>query len=233
VLTGLKTRLRLARLGLVTDLTGQTAWADFCRAIFRAGVDLLLIDQAGSDQSVLRQAVDQAARAGLGRGRIIGTRQADLSAGPGDVVHLSRRAELPQRSTDSPWLGLSAESPAEVEDVLGQSQAAYVAVGPVRRPGQTDLGPGLDLLRRAAQRAPVADPASPTWFATGGVTWDDREAIWAAGARRVILRRDILRADDPVAQASAWAEWLRQSWQHDPALMAYRREVRLAEGSGR
>jgi thiamine monophosphate synthase len=233
VLTGLKSRLRLARLGLVTDRAGEADWADFCRAVFRAGVDLLLIDQSDLDRSKLSQAVQQAARAGLGRGRIVGLRQGDPTEGPADLVHLSRRGPTPDSAPGQPWLGLSAEAPDELEAALADPRAAYVTVGPWRGPGPGDDGSGPDLSRLAARLAPPADPASPPWFATGGVSWDDREAIWAAGARRVILRRDVLRAPDPVARAAAWADWLRQAWRADQTLSDYRRAVRWAEGSGR
>jgi thiamine-phosphate pyrophosphorylase len=61
---------------------------------------------------------------------------------------------------------------------------------------------GLELVRHAAERAPVP------WFAIGGIDRTNVADVVAAGARRIAVVRAIGDADDPEAAARELREVL-------------------------
>lgn len=108
----------------------------------------------------------------------------ELSDSPPDAVAHS-----------APLVGISTHAPTQARRAV-EAGAAYLGVGPVyatgTKPSATPVG--LGYVGWAAQN--VAIP----WFAIGGVTLDNLDAVLAAGARRVCVVSAILRAPD-VAQA--------------------------------
>ena len=90
------------------------------------------------------------------------------------------------------------------------------------RPPNPDYEPvGLDLVRYAARKAPVAVVKSKPWFAIGGISLDNLDAVIEAGARRVCVVRAITEASDPQAAADRLSSRLRAAWKADPAMERY------------
>lgn len=91
----------------------------------------------------------------------------------------------------APLIGLSTHAPAQAERAVAAG-AAYVAIGPVfatpTKPGRPPVT--LDYVRWAA--AHIAIP----WFAIGGITLENLDAVLAAGARRICVVSAILNAPD-------------------------------------
>jgi thiamine-phosphate pyrophosphorylase len=102
------------------------------------------------------------------------------------------------------WVGISTHNEAQVREAEATS-ADYVAVGPIfptsTKP-QADPVVGLELIRRARSitRKPLV--------AIGGITVENAEQVWRAGADSVAVARDLLAAADPAAQAR---EYLRRA----------------------
>jgi thiamine-phosphate pyrophosphorylase len=99
--------------------------------------------------------------------------------------------------------GLSSHSPEQASRALA-ARPAYVAVGPVYA---TDTKPGakpvtLDYVRWAA--ANIAQP----WFAIGGITLENLDAVLNAGARRICVVSAILKAGNVREACQAFAERL-------------------------
>lgn len=92
-------------------------------------------------------------------------------------------------------IGLSSHAPAQAERALAAG-ADYIAIGPVFATGTkpTATPVTLDYVRWAAQH--VEAP----WFAIGGITLENLDAVLEAGARRICVVSAILRAPD-VAKA--------------------------------
>ncbi len=91
-------------------------------------------------------------------------------------------------------VGLSTHSPEQAERALAAG-ADYLGVGPVYRTGtKPHVQPvTLDYVRWAAAHVPIP------WFAIGGITLDNLDAVLAAGARRVCAVSAILAAPDAAA----------------------------------
>lgn len=106
----------------------------------------------------------------------------------------STRAQVSELSPGT-WLGLSSHAPDQATRAI-QAGADYIAIGPVyatgTKPGRAPVT--LEYVRWAA--ANVSIP----WFAIGGITLENLDAVMAAGARRVCVVSAILNAPD-VAKA--------------------------------
>lgn len=74
------------------------------------------------------------------------------------------------------------------------------------------VGPAGDAVRRAAAGYPPWAAASPVWFAAGGVTPGNIDAVLAAGARRVAASSSVFDAADPEAACRALATSLATAW---------------------
>ncbi len=94
-----------------------------------------------------------------------------------------------------PRLGLSSHSPEQAERAISAG-ADYIAVGPIfatgTKPGRAPVT--LEYARWAAANVRIP------WFAIGGITLDNLDAVLAAGARRICVVSAILNAPD-IAQA--------------------------------
>jgi thiamine-phosphate pyrophosphorylase len=102
------------------------------------------------------------------------------------------------------WVGISTHNEAQVREA-DTTSADYVAVGPVFATStkqQADPVVGLDFVRRARSitRKPLV--------AIGGITVENAEHVWGAGADCVAVARDLLAAADPAEQAR---EFLRRA----------------------
>lgn len=100
-------------------------------------------------------------------------------------------------------IGLSTHAPDQAERAVAAG-ADYVAIGPVfatpTKPGRP--GVTLEYVRWAAENVRVP------WFAIGGITQDNLEAVLAAGARRICVVSAILNAPDVAAACRRFKERL-------------------------
>lgn len=90
-----------------------------------------------------------------------------------------------------PLVGLSTHSPEQAIRAVAAG-AAYVAIGPVfSTPTKPSAQPvTLEYVRWAASNCTVP------WFAIGGITLSNLDAVLAAGARRICVVSAILNAPD-------------------------------------
>jgi thiamine-phosphate pyrophosphorylase len=192
---------RQARLYLITG--ARSDLATFLEAAVRGGVDFVQLREKDlSDADLLR--VLEEARAVTRRLDVplVVNDRPDLAVLVGaDYAHVGQD-DLPLRAVRRFGIpaGLSTHSREELE----RAEADYVAVGPVfatpTKPGRPAVG--LELVRHAAERAPVP------WFAIGGIDRTNVADVVAAGARRIAVVRAIGDADDPEAAARELREVL-------------------------
>jgi thiamine-phosphate pyrophosphorylase len=92
-------------------------------------------------------------------------------------------------------IGLSTHAPAQAERAIA-ADPAYIAIGPIfatpTKPGRPAVT--LDYVRWAAANVRIP------WFAIGGITLENLDAVLAAGATRICIVSAILNAPD-VAKA--------------------------------
>jgi thiamine-phosphate pyrophosphorylase len=92
-------------------------------------------------------------------------------------------------------LGLSTHAPDQAHRAL-RAEPDYIAIGPVfatpTKPGRPAVT--LDYVRWAAANVPLP------WFAIGGITLENLDAVLAAGATRICVVSALLNAPD-IAQA--------------------------------
>ena len=95
-------------------------------------------------------------------------------------------------------MGRSTHARNEIDEVVAAADADYFAVGPVyetpTKPGRVPVG--VELVRYAVS------VTTPPWFAIGGITAENLDAVMEAGARRVVVVRAVTEASDPVAAAA-------------------------------
>ena len=130
----------------------------------------------------------------------------DLAALLGvDGVHLGQGDLTPEeaRRFFPGMVGRSTHAPDQALRALEEG-ADYLSVGPVwetpTKPGRKAAG--LGYLRWAAENLRV------TWYAIGGIDLTNLDQVLEAGARRVVVVRAILDAQDPEGAARAFREGL-------------------------
>lgn len=130
----------------------------------------------------------------------------DLAALLGaDGVHLGQGDLTPEeaRRFFPGMVGRSTHAPKQALRALEEG-ADYLSVGPVwetpTKPGRKAAG--LGYLRWAAENLRV------TWYAIGGIDLTNLDQVLEAGARRVVVVRAILDAQDPEGAARAFREQL-------------------------
>ncbi len=103
-------------------------------------------------------------------------------------------------------IGLSTHAPDQARRALAAG-ADYIAIGPVYATGTkpTARPVTLDYVRWAA--AHVAIP----WFAIGGITLQNLDAVLAAGARRICVVSAILNAPDAAKACAQFKHGLEQA----------------------
>lgn len=211
VLLGLRENLRLARLQLITDVRGgPEPFVAFLREMFAAGVDLVQVRDTGVDDRTLRACLEAAVQPTFEhRALLCVGRRPDLAASlASDLLHLGAsdgdlapaRAGLGRYSL----VGRSVHTPAQLDEALAE-KADWLSVGPVHGDG----APGLALVEQAARRLPVMDETALPWFAVGGITPGNLDAVLRAGAARVTLAGAVTRAADPEAVVREVSERVR------------------------
>jgi thiamine-phosphate pyrophosphorylase len=239
VLMGLDTRLRLARLYLITDArTRQGDLAEFLRAAFAGGVDIVQIRQKGMSPEAELEVLEVARTAAMLHQNIVCVNDSATLAGRfhADMLHLGQ-ADGPSaaaRAQLHPWaiLGRSTHSEAQIDAALADKDVDYLTVGPVHTTSLQAAYPpvGLDPIRHAARVAPVFTITSKPWFAVGGISRDNIDDVIEAGARRVCVVRAITQAADPERAARELHTRLQAAWHADPAMQSY--VFQAAAGAG-
>ncbi|MBV9363509.1 MAG: thiamine phosphate synthase [Solirubrobacterales bacterium] len=196
-------RLRAARLYLVCD--AQTD--QFLEGVLAAGVDILQLRMKDRSDTAIVAEGRRFARAAAHFGALfILNDRPDLVVETGaDGVHLGQDdtpVEIARGLVGSDRLvGLSTHRPEQIDAAAGVP-VDYIGVGPVHetptKPGRPAVG--LELVRYAARHAPGP------FFAIGGISPDDVQAVREAGAERIAVVRALTQAADPPAVARALRE---------------------------
>jgi thiamine-phosphate pyrophosphorylase len=74
---------------------------------------------------------------------------------------------------------------------------------------------------------------SKPWFAIGGISLDNLDAVIEAGARRACVVRAITQASDPQEAAHRLSSRLRAAWKADPAMERYAFQALSAPATSR
>ncbi|MGQ9735410.1 MAG: thiamine phosphate synthase [Thermaceae bacterium] len=122
-----------------------------------------------------------------------------------DGVHLGQGDLTPEeaRRFFPGMVGRSTHAPDQALKALEEG-ADYLSIGPVwetpTKPGRKAAG--LGYVRWAAENLRA------TWYAIGGIDLSNLDQVLEAGARRVVVVRAILDAEDPEKVARAFRERL-------------------------
>lgn len=206
-------RLGAASLYLCTDARRERGdLAEFADAALAGGVDIIQLRDKGSpgEQQFgpleARQELEALATLADAAGRhgalLAVNDRADIAKAAGaDVLHLGQD-DLPLDVArdiigPGPLIGRSTHDPDQVRAAVTEA-VDYFCVGPCwptpTKPGRA--APGLPLVRAAAE----VGTAKP-WFAIGGIDEQRLPEVLEAGARRIVVVRAIIAADDPRAAA--------------------------------
>ena len=227
---GLEARLRLARLYLCTDAREkQGDLGSFLQAAFAGGVDIVQIRQKEMKPEAELAALEVARQVATPYQAIVCVNDSAELAGrfQADMLHLGQTdgSAAKARRYLHRWalLGRSTHAPRQTDKAIKDSNVDYFCVGPVYATStKPDYEPvGLDLIRYAARKAPVASIKSKPWFAIGGISMDNLDDMINAGARRVCVVRAITQASDPQEAADRLSRRLRSAWKADPAMEQY------------
>jgi thiamine-phosphate pyrophosphorylase len=113
--------------------------------------------------------------------------------GYAQVSEVISKLEIRSPKLETLRIGLSTHAPKEAQRAIA-AQPAYIAVGPVFA---TNTKPAAKPVTLEYVRWAAANVNIP-WFAIGGITLRNLDAVLAAGARRVCVVSAILDAPDMV-----------------------------------
>jgi thiamine-phosphate pyrophosphorylase len=187
-------RLQAAHLYLVCDDRPDR----FLAAALRGGVDIVQLRiKDGADDAILAAARRFRGACDAHDALFILNDRPDLvRAADADGAHVGQADTAVARTREligpDRLIGLSTHSPAQV-DAAARTDVDYIGVGPVHatptKPGRPAVG--LELVRYAAANAAVP------FFAIGGISPANVNAIAAAGAERIAVVRALTDAADP------------------------------------
>jgi thiamine-phosphate pyrophosphorylase len=134
-----------------------------------------------------------------------------FDSGYSHVSELSRRSGGGRESRPELKVGLSTHEPAQAERAVAAG-ASYIAIGPVfATPTKPKARPvALEYVRWAARHIRVP------WFAIGGITLENLDAVLEAGARGICVVSAILKASDVVRACQGFRDRLLSAG-HDRA----------------
>lgn len=193
-------RLQAARLYLVCDRPRPGSLT----AALRGGVDLVQLRMKGAEDAEIVASAQAVRRACREHGAlfILNDRPDLVETVGADGVHLGQEdmPTAPARELvgEGRLIGRSTHTPEQI-DAATDEQIDYIGVGPVyetpTKPGRQAVG--LELVRYAA------DHASVPFFAIGGISTANIDAVRDAGAARVAVVRALGQAADPERAAIA------------------------------
>jgi thiamine-phosphate pyrophosphorylase len=225
VLMGLDARLRMARLFVSTDSRRSSGdLEDFVEGVFAAGADMVAVSEPDLRPSRVVAALEVVRSVAFHhvQGLVVVDESLDVAEQFGaDVLELDLDTSSAQaRRILHKWalIGRVATTRAQVDAALADPEVSHFVVGPVF----PDRGePGLDLVRYAAKVAAPCDVAGKPWFAAGGITLDNVDDVFTAGARRLRVSRAIVAAPDPQAACEEFKDRLRRLWNSDESMQGY------------
>ena len=220
-LLGLATRLKLAKLMLITSARTETGdLAEFAAAAFAGGVDLIELREPQATVEVQAVALATVEKQAGRKGLVSAYGPTEVAAAiHADVAQLSAldgpAAEARTALGQFALIGRACHSPAQVDAALADEAVDFFTISPVfNAAGVGEAGLGL-----VAYTAKVAPPASAKpWFAVGGVNAENLEQVLDAGARRIGVTRAIAAAPDVQAAAAALDARLTRAWSQDPGM---------------
>ena len=174
----------------------------------RGGVRIVQLRVKGADarQSIVESASYFRRLCTRHRALLIINDHAELVERTGaDGVHLGQDDMQVERAREllgpDRVIGLSTHSPEQI-DAAGDQPVDYIGVGPVfatpTKPGRPAVG--VELVGYAAEHARMP------FFAIGGITPDNVDAVRDAGAHGVAVVRALTEADDPFNAAMRLAQ---------------------------
>ena len=178
---------RLSPVYAIADrrLCGLERADDVARVFLEEGIRTVQIREKDLGDRELLRTVREAQREALARGGLLLVDdRVDIARIAGCGVHLGEEdlpAPLARRVLGGePAVGVSTHTVEDAVAAFGSPEADYVAFGPVfesrTKPGRSARG--LELLAAAASSAAKAKPL----VAIGGISMDDLDAVWNAGA---------------------------------------------------
>jgi thiamine-phosphate pyrophosphorylase len=192
-------RLIRARLYLICEDRPDR----FLERALRGGVDIVQLRMKDAADDAILSAAERFAAACARHGAlfVVNDRPDLAAAANADGVHVGQDdvsvAEARNLLGPDGLIGLSTHSPAQIEAAAGAG-VDYIGVGPVHatptKPGRPAVG--LHLVRYAARHATVP------FFAIGGISPENVEAVHAAGAERIAVVRALTDAADPEGAAA-------------------------------
>lgn len=223
VLKGLDTRLKLAKLHLITDLRSkQGDLKDFLVAAISGGVDLVELrdPQASEDELVEALELARSVALQLDAGVIVGGSLGAAERFGADYLHLGAASGEVDRGGLSEFaiIGRSVHNADQMRAANDEDAIGWMLVGPVYGPAKLKLD-GPELVRRAAEIAPVGE--GKPWFAVGSINEKNLAEVVEAGALRVSVSAAITGAKDPKAAAERIKAVLQQAWDARPELEKY------------
>lgn len=223
VLKGLDTRLKLAKLHLITDTRSrQGDLKDFLVAAINGGVDLVELRDANASEDELVEALELARSVALqlDAGVIVGGNPGVAERFGADYLHLGAAAGQADRGGLSEFaiLGRSVHREEQVRAAAEDDAIGFMLVGPVFGPAELGVD-GLALVRQAAEIAPVGE--GKPWFAVGSITEKNISEVISAGALRVSVSAALTGAKDPQAVAERLKAALQEAWDGRPELEKY------------
>lgn len=212
-LMGLRTRLALARVGVIVPCGLSNV--ETLSSLVDAGADLLILEGSEDvevDVDVLRSMRNRWGTSPL----LVGTTEKKVAApAAADVVHLKRpewRFWGYPRGHEWTLLGRHASEVGVIQSPGVDFDYLFV---PLAGPQDPLLAVGLE------HQAPLTVDALP-WFALGDFSPEDVEVLLVAGARRIALTVGLLERDDAVTVVRRTAGVVRQVWDDDHRSTAYR-----------
>jgi thiamine-phosphate pyrophosphorylase len=187
-------------------LAGERA-LEITEELAETGVDLIQYrDKTATPRRLFETCVALASRL-RGRARFIVNDRADIAAlCDAGGVHVGQEdlsaADARAICGDRRWVGVSTHNLEQFRTAL-ESSADYIAVGPVFATAtkkNPDPVVGLEFVTRA--RAMTRKPI----VAIGGITAENAESVYRAGADSIAVIRDLMAAGKPAGRA---AEYLR------------------------
>lgn len=215
-LMGIATRLKLARLLYIAPDTGVVS--ALARPVFAGGVDIIALADDVSEPIADDTAEEalagilEAARTTQGLSGYFGRPVSAARLSPDIVVLVDPEANTARaRQLLGEWsvIGRECHDREAVDAALADPCVDFLLVGP-----------GLELVRYAAEKAPAHEPRSKPWFAVRGISPKTLDAVLRAGALRVAVGATITDAPDPGAVAEELKDRLRHAWNADPRMEA-------------
>jgi thiamine-phosphate pyrophosphorylase len=181
---------------------------DVARELCEGGSDLIQLRAKGWAADEVRATAEailpitQAAKVGL----VINDCPGVAKEVGADFCHLGQEDYFDAGLKSDVPFGLSSHAPEQAKRAL-EARPAYIAVGPVyatgTKPGAKPVG--LEYVRWAAAHVEIP------WFAIGGITLENIDAVIAAGARRICVVSAILNAPSVRGACQAFAERIRSA----------------------